>query len=69
MKDKTKDPNKRIAISMPEDAKKELEIMSKETGIAQGQLITLATLSMLVNYRHKGSFIFADLLNPEHKKN
>jgi metal-responsive CopG/Arc/MetJ family transcriptional regulator len=69
MKDKTKDPNKRIAVSIPDHVKKELAQMSEETGIAQAQLITLATISLVVNYREKGSFIFADLLNPEHKKN
>jgi hypothetical protein len=41
--------------------------MSQETGIPQAQLVNLATISMLANYKKKGSFIFVDLLNPEHK--
>lgn len=62
-----KDHSKRFPVSIPDSYKQELESMSKETGIAQGQLVMLATISMLVNYREKGAFIFADLLNPEHK--
>ena len=58
---------KGITIYFTEDKKKELERMAKETGLHQATLCTLATLSMLENYEHKGSFIFADLLNPEHK--
>ncbi|MED4570982.1 hypothetical protein P9302_16080 [Brevibacillus agri] len=63
-----KDANKRIPVSLPTHLKEELERMSEETGVAQAQLLSLAAVSMLVNYRLKGAFIFADLLNPEHKK-
>jgi hypothetical protein len=48
--------------------KRALEQMSSETGLSQTQLIILATISMLANYQSKGSAIFADLLNPEHKR-
>ena len=41
--------------------------MAEETGMSQATLVNLATISMLENYKTKGSFIFADLLNPEHK--
>lgn len=55
-------------IHYPDNVKEELEKMSKETGISQTQLVVLATVSMLANYRMSGSLIFADLLNPDHKK-
>jgi hypothetical protein len=61
-------PKKGITISFTESIKKQLEEMSKETNIPQAQLVNLATISMLENYKHKGSFIFVDLLNPEHKE-
>lgn len=60
---------KGITVYLTETPKRNLEEMSKETGIPQAQLINLATISMLENYKVKGSFIFADLLNPEHKHN
>lgn len=56
-----------INVNLPEETKKSLEAMSKETGLSQANLIRLATLSLLENYDSKGSFIFADLLNPDHK--
>lgn len=56
-----------INVNLPEDAKAKLEKMGKETGLSQANLIRLATLSLLENYESKGSFIFADLLNPNHK--
>ena len=56
-----------INISLPEKVKEDLETMSKETGLSQAHLIRLATHSLLENYEMKGSFIFADLLNPNHK--
>lgn len=59
---------KGITVYLTETPKKRLEEMSKETGIPQAQLINLATISMLENYKGKGSFIFADLLNPDHKQ-
>lgn len=58
---------KRLPVTFPGVVKEELEKMSEETGISQGQLVVLATQSLLSNYKVKGSFIFADLLNPEHR--
>lgn len=63
-----KDQAKRIAIFLPPQFKEQLEKLSDETGLAQSQLVVLATISMLVNYENVGSAIFADLLNPEHKQ-
>jgi hypothetical protein len=60
---------KGITIQFPEHVKKRLEEMSEEVGIPQNQLVNLATISMLENYKQKGSFIFVDLLNPDHKSN
>jgi hypothetical protein len=60
---------KGITIQFPEHIKKRLEEMSEEVGIPQNQLVNLATISMLENYKQKGSFIFVDLLNPEYKSN
>ncbi|WP_157788950.1 hypothetical protein [Rhodococcus rhodochrous] len=60
--------NKRTPVKLPDQWREELEKMSEETGIAMSHLMAMATISMLVNYRTKGAFIFADLLNPEHKK-
>lgn len=56
-------------VSLPPALKKQIEEMSKETGMTQSNLIRLATQSLVVNYEKSGSFIFADLLNPEHKEN
>ena len=47
--------------------KKGLEEMANETGMSQATLVNLATISLLENYKTKGSFVFVDLLNPEHK--
>jgi hypothetical protein len=60
---------KGITVHLTEGPKKRLEEMSEETGIPQAQLINMATISMLENYKVKGSFVFVDLLNPEHKAN
>ena len=59
---------KNIPVRLTLETKNELEKMSKETGIAQSDLVRLATASMLKNYEMQGSFIFADLLNPAHKE-
>jgi hypothetical protein len=59
---------KRLSVYFPPEVKAALEKMSEETGLAQTQLVVMATHSMLINYQTKGSFIFADLLNPEHKQ-
>ncbi|MGE7191990.1 hypothetical protein [Lysinibacillus fusiformis] len=58
-----------LNIDLPPVAKEELVRMAEETNMSQAALIKLATLSLLENYKHKGAFIFADLLNPEHKEN
>lgn len=58
---------KTMPIAIPGDLKNQVEKMAKETGINQSTLIRMATHSLVVNYERKGSFIFADLLNPEHK--
>lgn len=58
---------KGITISFSEKHKKSLEDMALETSMSQAALVNLATISMLENYKQKGSFIFADLLNPNHK--
>lgn len=57
-----------LSIDLPPETKEQLVKMAKETDMSQAALIKLATLSLLENYKHKGSFIFADLLNPEHKE-
>jgi len=59
---------KGLTVEFVPKVKKDLEEMSKETGMSQAALIKLATISMLENYKQKGSFIFVDLLNPEHKE-
>lgn len=60
--------NKVLPITMNENLKNKLKNMSDETGINQSNLIRMALHSLIANYESKGSFIFADLLNPEHKK-
>lgn len=60
---------KRLPINMPESLKKDLEKMSEEVGLSQNQLAVMALHSLVANYESKGSFIFADLLNPEHRSN
>lgn len=55
-------------VNLPEDLKKDLAEMAKETGMTQSNLIRMAAHSLVANYKQKGSFIFADLLNPDHKE-
>lgn len=57
-----------LGVDLPPEKKTELERMAEETGMTQTALIKLATISLLENYKTKGSFIFVDLLNPEHKE-
>ncbi|NJP38959.1 hypothetical protein [Alkalicoccus luteus] len=57
----------KLQVTMPATLKKELERMANETGISQNHLSVLALHSLTKNYKEKGSFIFADLLNPEHR--
>lgn len=64
----TRENLKAIPVRVTANTKTALENMSKDTGINQSDLVRLATMSMLKNYEMKGSFIFADLLNPEHKE-
>jgi len=60
---------KRMPISMPEDLKDELEKMAKELGLSQNHLTVMAIQSLIANYNARGTFIFGDLLNPEHRDN
>lgn len=55
-------------ISFPEDLLDQLEQISNETRIPVTQLTLMASYSLVANYKEKGTFIFADLLNPEHRK-
>ena len=59
---------KKIPVSMPETLKERLEKMSDELGLSQNQLAVMALQSLVANYEVKGSFIFADLLNPDHRE-
>jgi len=59
---------KRLIVDMPEHLKVELEEFSDEVGMSQNQLVVLAVHSLVANYKTKGSFIFADLLNPVHRE-
>lgn len=54
-------------VKLPDGLKKDLAKMAEETEIPQSTLIRLATHSLVANYKEKGSFIFVDLLNPDHK--
>lgn len=58
---------KKMPVSLPESVKQDLEKMSAEVGLSQNQLLVMAAQSLLANYKAKGSFIFADLLNPKHR--
>ena len=58
----------RICCPLPEDLKERLEQMAQETRMQQSQLMLLALYSLVANYEEKGSFIFADLLNPKHRE-
>lgn len=57
---------KKMPVSMPEKLKEELATMADELGLSQNQLAVMALHSLVRNYEKKGSFIFADLLNPDH---
>lgn len=58
---------KKMPISMPEKLKGDLEKMAEEIGLSQNHLAVLALHSLVKNYELKGTFIFVDLLNPEHR--
>ncbi|MEK5105088.1 hypothetical protein MKX83_24405 [Cytobacillus sp. FSL M8-0252] len=60
---------KRLPINMPDALKEDFEKMSEEVGLSQNQLAVMALHSLVANYESKGAFIFADLLNPEHRTN
>lgn len=55
----------KLITQIPDDIKEDLEKMSEETRLPMTTLVNLATASLVANYKLKGSFIFADLLNPE----
>lgn len=56
-----------VPVVLPDKVKEKLIQMSDETKISQASLIRMAVESLVVNYDIKGSFIFADLLNPDYK--
>lgn len=58
----------RLCFPIPEDLKKRFELMCEETKLQQSQLMLMALHSLIANYETKGSFIFADLINPEHRE-
>lgn len=60
---------KRLPVVMPIALKEELEVMSDEMGLTQNHLTVLALYSLVANYKQKGAFIMADLLNPAHRGN
>lgn len=62
------EPRKRLVLELNEDLKKEVDQMSKELNMSRNQLGLMALYSLVANYKKSGSFIFVDLLNPEHKK-
>jgi hypothetical protein len=57
----------KVIVNVPDDLKAGLERMSEETMIPQTTLVNMAIQSLVANYETKGSFIFADLLNPDHR--
>lgn len=52
---------------MNNDLKEQLDQMAVELNMSKNQLALLALYSLVVNYKKSGSFIFVDLLSPEHK--
>ncbi len=59
----------RLCFSIPEDLKKRFERMSKKTNFQQSQQMLMALHALVAYYDDKGSFIFADLINPKLRKN
>lgn len=57
----------KFPVTITTKTKDRLLKMADETGLTQTQIVNMAILSVLANYDTKGSFIFADLLNPEHR--
>ncbi|MEB8615823.1 ribbon-helix-helix domain-containing protein [Bacillus cereus] len=58
---------KRLQLYLPDDLKSGIVEMAEKTGLSQNQLAIMALYSLVANWQEKGSFIFADLLNPEHR--
>ncbi|KOP64851.1 hypothetical protein AMS62_06020 [Bacillus sp. FJAT-18019] len=58
----------RLTVYLPDVAKSELQQMANQTGLSQSQLVVMATLGLLANYRVKGNAIFTELLRIEQKK-
>ncbi|PAD94375.1 hypothetical protein [Terribacillus saccharophilus] len=54
-------------VEFSEATQKKLDTMAEETGITRIALIKMAVESLVANYEVKGGFIFADLLNPDHR--
>ncbi|MFG1735333.1 CopG family transcriptional regulator [Paenibacillus sp. 843] len=66
MSSKEKPP--RLTVYLPDLAKSELEQMANQTGLSQSQLVVMATLGLLANYKARGNGIFTELLKMEPKK-
>ncbi|MFB4321603.1 hypothetical protein RB298_04595 [Priestia sp. BR_2] len=64
----SKEKPPRLTVYLPDLAKSELEHMSNQTGLSQSQLVVMATLGLLANYKAKGNGIFTELLRIEQKK-
>jgi hypothetical protein len=58
---------KRQSINFPEGLKRDLKEIADETTFSVNDLVVMASYSLVSNYKDKGTFIFADLLNPEHR--
>ncbi|MFZ2464774.1 MAG: hypothetical protein WAW77_14385 [Caldibacillus thermoamylovorans] len=58
----------RLPVIMGDDLREDLDHMADELNMSKNQLALLALYSLVANYKKRGSFIFVDLLNPEHKK-
>ncbi|PWK05269.1 hypothetical protein [Tumebacillus permanentifrigoris] len=57
----------RFTCEMPEGLRDDLDKMGGELRYSRATLINMACASLVANYEAKGSFIFVDLLNPEHR--
>lgn len=63
------DKNNRLSLyGLSKELTNDLEQMSDELNMSKNQLALMALHSLVANYKKRGSFIFVDLLNPEHKK-
>ncbi|MFB5268608.1 hypothetical protein ACE41H_17745 [Paenibacillus enshidis] len=58
----SKEKPSRLTVYLPEKPRAELLKIAQDTGISQSQLVVMATLSLIANYREKGHAIFSELL-------